>query len=162
MPLRSTLNIALYDMRKLEYDIRRTVVASDRMMSTNLLKDAYVERLMQQKRTEVFTELVPRPHRRHQSPLPTQRSRASPGRAELPANLRRVADIISLQVKCRQAEQGIKRERRSLRGNFHKVLRGFSRCSTDLANAPFEAPVREEDALRRRMETLGKRSLTPI
>ena len=161
VPLRSTLNFALFDMRKLEYDIRRTVVSSDRLMSANVLKDHYVEELMLAKRTEVFAELVPRKYRRAVSPSPHCLTPDLPGRSThtpvpprlfgsktplrkpstrkdsegLDTGLRRSADIISLQLKCRHAKNSVKVEKRSVDYTIKRVLKEYGRCSEDVQRA---------------------------
>ena len=64
LPLRSPQNLALYDARKLDYNIRQTLQKADRLSSANILKDFYMEELLFNKPKDVFAELVPKQHRR--------------------------------------------------------------------------------------------------
>lgn len=145
IPLRSTLNIALFDMRKLEYDIRRTVQTSDRLASTNLLKDEYVEELMTGKRSEIFTEIVPKLHRRH-SPMWTRaetpikvmdRRPISPAKASLSpiTTLRRSSDLLSLQLKCRKAKNSVKQAKNAIERTQKTVLQHLGRCEEEVDRA---------------------------
>lgn len=146
IPLRSTLNIALFDMRKLEYDIRRTVHTSDRLASVNLLKDVCVEELMTGKRSEVFAEMIPKAHRRR-SPL---RRRVEKGKESdgdrrglctargsfSPINtLRRSSDLISLQLKCRKAKSSVKFAKQAIDKTQRTVIKHLESCSEDVDKA---------------------------
>lgn len=130
IPLRSPLNLALFDMRKLEYDIRRTVQAADRLASTNLLKDCYVEEIMTGKRSEMFTEMIPKVHRRRS---PEWKRTECVKREVSPVNvLKRSADILSLQLKCRKAKHGVALARRSITRTKISIRKSLGKCSDEV------------------------------
>ena len=176
IPLRSTLNIALFDMRKLEYDIRRTVQTSDRLASTNLLKDEYVEELMTGKRTEIFTEIVPKLHRRH-SPMwartdetsgsTSDRHRVHTAKASFSPipTLKRSSDILSLQLKCRKAKGSVKQAKRAIERTQRAVIKDLGRCSEEVDRAlrlsqspflPFQTDLDRKTASPGRKESFGQ------
>ena len=146
IPLRSTLNIALFDMRKLEYDIRRTVHTSDRLASVNLIKDVCVEELMTGKRSEVFAEMIPKAHRRR-SPLRKRvgkKTENAEDRRDLytargsfsPINtLRRSSNLISLQLKCRKAKSSVKLAKQAIERTQRTVIKDLESCSEDVDKA---------------------------
>lgn len=151
IPLRSTINPAFYDLRKLDYQIRNEAPSSDRLSARNVLKDFYARQVLGARAKETLTEAIPPPHRRsdlsqslhpdsplspsksllHPSPLlrpifvPNRSSRSPLLRSK---SARRLWEMDGLKKLCGYASETLDRERDRLREVKGTFVRRMRRC----------------------------------
>ena len=155
IPLRSTINPAFYDLRKLDYQIRNEAPSSDRLSARNVLRDFYARQVLGSKAKETLTESIPLRHRRSDfSPSPHPDSPLSPSKSLLhPSPLirpvivpnrssrspllrsksaQRLLEMDGLKKLCGYASETLDRERERLRQVRGTFVRRIRRCGERL------------------------------
>jgi len=161
IPLRSTTNPAFYDLRQLDYQLRKEAPSPDRLSARNVLKDFYARHMLGPKAKETLTESIPLLHRRsdlspdspispaksllHPYPVPCivlHRSSKSPLLRSKSAQ--RLWELDGLKQLCGYASETLDRERermKEVKGTFVRRIRGCGERLREMEKAELKGSV---------------------